>query len=327
MNKSERQFGYGSAYEAEDALTRHYGLGADLYKTWGSPLSVLSAVLRGWARSDHPAQLHYAWDLERASSLDAGIRGMTEKVLSLLDIAHQDGAKVFDAGCGLGGATTQAARSFPRQKWVGMSLVASQIQTARERARSQRLTNAEFVHGNYLDTAFDEGRFAGAFAIESICHIPDSEKPRAFAELRRILKPGAKLVVMDGVRLRDARDAGELRTMTDILEGWTLPLASMEADMARYAQEAGFEIVVREDVSSRVLASSTRIYNINRYLPRPLSHLARWPALRSVASRLGFVSQVTAERFIDACIAQREVLTNGLAAYYCYVFRRPETQA
>ena len=324
MSESESPFTYGSAYEAEDALTRHYGLGADLYKTWGSPVSVLSAVLRGWAKSDHPAQLHYAWDLENARSLDAGIRGMTETVLSLLDLANQEGVEVFDAGCGLGGATTQAARSFPRQRWVGMSLVESQIQTARERATSQRLANVEFVHGNYLDTNFEESRFAGAFAIETICHIPDSEKPRAFAELRRILKPGAKLVVMDGVRLRDARDEGELRTMTDILEGWTLPLASMEADMARYALEAGFEIVIREDVSSHVLASSTRIYNINRYLLRPLSRLARLPALRSVAARLGFVSQVTAERFIDACVAQREVLTNGLAAYYCYVFRRPE---
>ena len=45
MNESESPFAYGSAYDAEDALTRHYGLGADLYKTWGSPLSVLSAVL------------------------------------------------------------------------------------------------------------------------------------------------------------------------------------------------------------------------------------------------------------------------------------------
>lgn len=324
MNERDSSFTYGSAYDAEDALTRHYGLGADLYKTWGSPLSVLSAVLLGWAKSNHPAQLHYAWDLESAASLDAGIRAMTHTVLSLLDVAHQESVEVFDAGCGLGGATTQAARSFPRQKWVGMSLVASQIQTARERAKSQGLANVEFVHGNYLDTGFEEARFAGAFAIETICHIPDSEKPRAFAELRRILKPGAKLVVMDGVRLRDARNEAEARTMTDILEGWTLPLASMEADMARYGEEAGFEIVVREDVSSHVLASSTRIHNINRYLLRPLSRLARLPVLKPAAARLGFVSQVTAERFIDACMAQRQVLTNGLAAYYCYVFRRPE---
>lgn len=324
MTESESPFTYGSAYDAEDALTRHYGLGADLYKTWGSPLSVLSAVLRGWARSDHPAQLHYAWDLEKAPSLDAGIRAMTETVLSLLGLTNPNGIEVFDAGCGLGGATTQAARSFPQHRWIGMSLVESQIQTAWARAKSQRLANVEFVHGNFLDTKFEEGRFAGAFAIETICHVPDREKPRAFAELRRILRPGGKLVVMDGVRLRDAHDEHELRTMTDILEGWTLPLASMEADMARYAQEAGFEIVVRENVSSHVLASSTRIRDINRYLLRPLSRLARFPALRAIASRLGFVSQITAERFIDACIAQREVLTNGIAAYYCYVFRRPE---
>ena len=38
MSESESPFTYGSAYEAEDALTRHYGLGADLYKTWGSPV-------------------------------------------------------------------------------------------------------------------------------------------------------------------------------------------------------------------------------------------------------------------------------------------------
>jgi len=321
---SKSGFTYRSAYESEDALTRHYGLGADLYKAWGSPLSVLSAVFRGWKRSDHPAQLHYAWDLEKSRSLDAGIRGMTQTVLSLLELPDEAGAEVFDAGCGLGGATTQAARSFPLNKWVGMSLVSSQIQTARERAKWQHLSNVQFVHGNYLDTPFEDDRFAGAFAIESICHIPDREKPRAFAELRRILKPGAKLVVMDGVRLRDARDAGELKTMMDILEGWTLPMASLEADIARYAKEAGFEIVIREDVSSHVLASSMRIYNINRYLLRPLSQLSRLPGLRLAASHIGFASQVTAQRFIDACIAQREVLTNGLAGYYCYVFRRPK---
>ena len=100
---------------ARAVLEAHYDVGANLYKFWGSPVSVLRAILLGWPRSNHPAHLHYAWDLESAPSLDAGILETTRRAVALLDLDGVERPSLFEPGCGIGGGVTQVAQMLPQR--------------------------------------------------------------------------------------------------------------------------------------------------------------------------------------------------------------------
>ena len=57
----------------------------------------------------------------------------------------QQGIRVGDLGCGEGVAVSLMARAFPHSRFVGIDLAEEAIQTARQGAARQGLTNAEFI--------------------------------------------------------------------------------------------------------------------------------------------------------------------------------------
>ena len=123
---------------ARAVLEEHYDVGANLYKFWGSPGSVLRALLLGWGPSRHPAHLHYAWDLESAPSLDAGILETTRRAVALLDLQDVNAPELFEPGCGIGGGVTQVAHMLPGARVTGLSLVRRQLDIGRSRAQAGR---------------------------------------------------------------------------------------------------------------------------------------------------------------------------------------------
>ena len=165
---------------ARAVLEEHYDVGANLYKFWGSPGSVLRALLLGWARSRHPAHLHYAWDLESARSLDEGILETTRRAVALLDLHGVDAPELFEPGCGIGGGVTQVAHMLPRARVTGLSLVRRQLDIGRSRARAEGVAaRSAFCCGNYLHTPFAESSFDGIYAIETLIYTPAAERARA----------------------------------------------------------------------------------------------------------------------------------------------------
>ncbi len=313
--------------QAQEVLDLHYDVGAGLYKMWASPGSVLRAVLFGWERSGHPAQLHYGWDLEHAVSLDEAIHETTRKAVDLLQLAHMAAPRIFEPGCGIGGAVTTVAQRLPHATVVGMSLVASQIDSARSRASAIGLGNTEFHVGNYLATPFEAASVDGIYGIEALCYTPEAERQTLFAEMYRILKPGGHLVVFDGVTLRAARSEEEKGYIADVLAGWTMPLPCSASAFAEFARIAGFAVLRQEDVTAHVISSARRIGRIARYALQPLAFLARMPGLSSLLRPLGFGSALHARRFVNACLSQQRVFDRGLGAYYVHLLRKPPDAA
>lgn len=320
---------YDSAYSsaALDALTVHFGLGANLYKFWGSPRSVLRALLMGWARADHPSHLHYAWDLESAPSLDYAILETTRRAVALLDLDGVERPHLLEPGCGIGGGVTQVAAMLPQATVTGISLVDKQLEIGRTMARARGLSNVEFVQGNYLRTTFPDAQFDGIFAIEALVYTPIPEKPALCRELFRLLKPGRTFACLDGFRVRDPANESEQRWVQDFLDGWTTPLPPTPQEFQDAAREAGFELLHAEDATRHVYASAQRISAIASSVLVPLSGIARVPLLRGLVKPLGFESPRHARRFVDACRSQLRVFEFGLGAYYVHVFRKPALNA
>lgn len=316
---------YESAHSsaALEALNEHFNLGADLYKFWASPRSVLRALLFGWARADHPSHLHYAWDLERAASLDDAILETTRRAVLLLDLDDCSQPHLFEPGCGIGGGVAQVAAMLPHATVTGLSLVRSQLDIGCAMARARGLANAHFVQGNYLATEFPAAHFDGIFAIETLVYTPPAERAPLFCELFRVLQPGRKLVSFDGFRLRDAANADEQRWVQEVLDGWTIPLPAMPREFEETAVAAGFEIVRVEEATRHIYQSARRISAIASFALQPLRYVARLPLLGAVMRPFGFQSPRQAQRFVAACRSQLKVFDYGLGGYFVHVFRKP----
>jgi len=309
---------------ARAVLEEHYDVGANLYKFWGSPGSVLRAILLGWPRSRHPAHLHYAWDLESAPSLDEGILETTRRAIALLDLQGVADAELFEPGCGIGGGVTQVAHMLPHARVTGLSLVRRQLDIGRSRAQAEGVAGrSAFCCGNYLHTPFADARFDGIFALETLIYTPAPERARLFREMFRILKPGRTFVSFDGFRLREPRNADEQRVIQDVMDGWTMTLPPLPEEFRTHAEAAGFEMLRQEEATAHVHASARRISAIATSVLLPLSALARVPLLGGLLAPLGFASPRHARRFVDACRSQVKVFDQGLGAYYIHVFRRP----
>lgn len=322
MNPLQRCQPWGGPVPSE-LLDRHYDVGAGLYKFWASPASAFDAVCKGWRSAAHPAQLHYAWDLEGAESLDAAIRRTTTEAVERLGFHRHRAVKVLDAGCGIGGAACQIAAERPEWQLHGITLVRRQARIARERASRAGLKNAVFEHGSYLAAPWRDGEFHGIYAIESLCYTPARQRSQLMAELYRLLCPGGRLVVADGYSAK-APQQGQRDWIQDVLEGWTMPMPVSVRQAVADAMRAGFVVESVEDATHHVMASAARIARIGRLLLRPLAQLAVVPGLRTLLEPLGFASVEGARQFARACQAQERVLVEGFGTYQIFVLRKPD---
>ncbi|MDR7487020.1 MAG: methyltransferase domain-containing protein, partial [Armatimonadota bacterium] len=136
----------------------------------------------------------------------------------------------------------------------GVDMTPEMVAKARAHAARLGVANAEFRLGELEHLPLPD---ASADVVISNCAInlvPD--KPRAFAEAYRVLKPGGRLVISDIVR------TGRLPAALETTEAWTACLAGAiaEGDYLDALRRAGFadvEIVSRRGYAAAGLASVT----------------------------------------------------------------------
>ncbi|MCI4064465.1 class I SAM-dependent methyltransferase [Micromonospora sp. R77] len=97
-------------------------------------------------------------------------------------------ATVADLGCGPGHVTAWLAGRGVRA--VGIDLSPGMVAVAR-----RSCPQAEFRAGDLLRLPAADGEFGAAVALYSLIHLHPDELPAAGVELRRVLRPGAPLLV------------------------------------------------------------------------------------------------------------------------------------
>jgi SAM-dependent methyltransferase len=102
-----------------------------------------------------------------------------------------DGGDVVDVPCGFGRHSIPLARAGYRVTGVDRSQVL--LEEARRRAAGERL---QLVQADYRELPFADASFDAALNLfSSLGYLGDEEDTRALREIRRVLRPGGRLVI------------------------------------------------------------------------------------------------------------------------------------
>jgi len=136
----------------------------------------------------------------------AGYPGILPKISqghainAALAVPLQAGAKVLDAGCGMGFLSLCLARRLPQIHVLGIDASEEKTSNCNTIARALGMSNVQFRAGQ-LEDILDQARFDLICCVDVLEHIEEDEK--VLSNFRRVLKDDGRLIV---VVPRPARD-------------------------------------------------------------------------------------------------------------------------
>ena len=150
--------------------------------------------------------------------------------------------RVADVGCGYGASARLLAAERGAQV-TGFTLSAAQA------AAGPPARGVELLVRDWLDNGLPDASFDAAIAIESLSHMPD--KPRAFAELARVVRPGGHVVVVDWLHAEDASPRARRVLLEPICREGHLPSMHSPREYRELLEGAGLQVTEIEDLTSR----------------------------------------------------------------------------
>jgi ubiquinone/menaquinone biosynthesis C-methylase UbiE len=147
------------------------------------------------ARSYLPAAGH-DWSLPLYDPLVKLLGG--DRVLrTLLDQAElRPGMRVVDVGCGTGTLAVMAKRRYSDVDVVGVDPDLKALARAKRKAQ-RTAVSIQFDRGFGDALPYPDGAFDRVFSSFMFHHVPSEQKPRMLEEIRRVLKPGGSLHMVD----------------------------------------------------------------------------------------------------------------------------------
>ena len=221
----------GSNYDFTETVNDYYSLCTDIMQF-------------GWGES-----LHFA-PLRRDESLEESLARHQRLMIERLGL--REGMVVVDVGCGLGGPMRRVARESGA-KVVCINNNEKQLEEARRRNIETGIDDlAEYIKCDFMDMgAIEADSFDAGYAIESTCHAPDKE--RAFAEIYRVLKPGALLWGQEMCMAEkfDPDDSLHRTIKEELKLGIALKEIATFSEVDRALESAGYEVIEAADRDDR----------------------------------------------------------------------------
>ena len=155
------------------------------------------------------------------------------------------GEKVLDVGCGTGGVTIPAKlRVGKNGRVIGIDPAPEMIAVARRKASRAGL-EIDFRVGVIESLPFPNDSFDAVTSSLMMHHLPHNLQVQGLAEIRRVLKPGGRLLIADMMR---PSGSAPKRFFTSLVMHHGHSLHFGLEDLPELLKEAGFEEIHRSDV-------------------------------------------------------------------------------
>lgn len=193
---------------------------------------------------------------------------------------------ILDLGCGLGATMRSLVRSWGNRNIMGVTVVPWQVQQAAE-------LNAGFEpflrvrQESYLNLPLDSGSAAAAYALESHCYAHGPDKGDFYRELFRVLKPGARFVVVDGFTMRASRSPLFKGLLREISRGWAVDCFPHMPAVWEGLHGLGFDDLQRFDFSWNIAPTALHApflsfgFALSRWLKGDRLNEVRWNHVRA----------------------------------------------
>lgn len=143
---------------------------------------------------DHHALTKQQFGDQAQAYLTSQVHTQGNDLLRLAQWLNDDtDALVLDLGCGAGHASFVAAAAS--REVVAYDLSEKMLDVVRVAASERQLANISTAHGAAEELPFDENAFDVVISRYSAHHWHDV--PQALREVKRVLKPGGKFILMD----------------------------------------------------------------------------------------------------------------------------------
>jgi len=144
------------------------------------------------------------------------------KLLSVMDLLLPDEGRILDIGCGFGLFAAYFGQTQPARRIVGVDPNERRIAMAKRVCAGLGLEN-EFFAGDARSVSL-EGRFAGAYVLDVMHHIPADDQLPMLERLRDLLAPRGVLVLKD-ITTEPHLQLKFTELMDRVMVGWDEPLA------------------------------------------------------------------------------------------------------
>ncbi|MEU0989138.1 methyltransferase domain-containing protein [Streptomyces sp. NPDC005953] len=188
------------------------------------------------------------WD---SAADDRSLNQATDRLTDLVAerLAATPGQHLLDVGCGTGRPALRIARASGARV-SGISVSNQDIDLARTRANATSLADrVDFRYADACALPFEAESFDGAWAIESMMHIPD--RTVALTEIARTLRPGSTLVITD-VLLRSPVTGHSAEIVRQTCRAFQSPSLPEPDELRTALNRAGLKLVVFNDIGEHV---------------------------------------------------------------------------
>jgi MPBQ/MSBQ methyltransferase len=202
--------------------------------------------------------MHFGYYRAGANPLnrEAMLEQMNAEVLVRLQVDGTCGPRLLDLGCGLGATLRSFARRLPHSQLLGVTRVPWQVEQARAlNASAGYRDRIDVVEADYENTPLGCSSFDGVYALESSCYARGSDKCMLLEEAHRLLRPGGRIVVVDGFLIGDFFNEAQRHIYRNVCECWVVEEFAELQRFVRCLEKLEFSEITVEHLQMRVAPS------------------------------------------------------------------------